>query len=146
MQAVYRCLWNKKKIIWMLLNEKDYNWFLKFTAHSTMKVISGWNTSHHFTNKFWFTVHIMHQLMFEEDCTKWSGMNLEGWNVSISSMQSCILTGSRTFDNCGFLVVQFTSVPWATGSSGGQDGRFSRDLLPVFSAWGPCEQLWNEQE
>ena len=32
-----------------------------------------------------------------------------------------------------------------TGSSGGLEGRFSRDSLPVFSAGGPCEQLWHGQ-
>ena len=28
---------------------------------------------------------------------------------------------------------------------GGHEGRFSRDPLPVFSAGGPCEQLWHGQ-
>ena len=27
----------------------------------------------------------------------------------------------------------------------GHEGRFSRDPLPVFSAGGPCEQLWHGQ-
>ena len=33
--------------------------------------------------------------------------------------------------------VQFSSVPWPTGSSGGQEGRFSRDPLPVFFCGRP---------
>ena len=28
---------------------------------------------------------------------------------------------------------------------GGHEGRFSRDHLTVFSAGGPCEQLWHGQ-
>ena len=39
----------------------------------------------------------------------------------------------------------FSSVPWPTGSTGGHDGRFSRDRLPVFSAGDPCEQFWYGQ-
>ena len=38
---------------------------------------------------------------------------------------------------------QFGSVPWPIGSSWGNEGRFNRDLLPVFSAGGPCEQFWH---
>ena len=41
---------------------------------------------------------------------------------------------------------QFSSVPRPIGSSGGREGRFSRDLLRVFfSAGGPCEQFWHGQ-
>ena len=39
----------------------------------------------------------------------------------------------------------FSSVPWPIGSSGGHEGWFSRDPLPVFSAEGPCEQFWHGQ-
>ena len=45
-----------------------------------------------------------------------------------------------------FSSVQFSSIPWPIGSSGGHDGRFSRDPPPVSSAGGPCEQLWHGQE
>ena len=38
-----------------------------------------------------------------------------------------------------------SSVPWPTGLCGGQDGRFSSDPLPVFSAGGPCEQFGHRQ-
>ena len=31
------------------------------------------------------------------------------------------------------------------GGGGGHEGRFTRDLLPVFSAGGPCEQFWHGQ-
>ena len=41
--------------------------------------------------------------------------------------------------------MQFTSVPWPIGSSGGQEGRFGRDPLPVFPAGGHCEQFWHGQ-
>ena len=44
-----------------------------------------------------------------------------------------------------FSSVQFCSVPWPIGSSGGHEGRLSRDPLPVFSAEGPCEQFWHGQ-
>ena len=43
------------------------------------------------------------------------------------------------------LAAQFSSVPWPIGSSGGNERRFSRDPLPVFSERGPCEQIWHEQ-
>ena len=42
--------------------------------------------------------------------------------------------------------IQLSSVPWPTGSSGGHEGRFSRDPFPAFSAECPCEQFWHEQE
>ena len=43
--------------------------------------------------------------------------------------------------------VQFSSVLWLIGSSGGwgHEGRFSRDHLLVFSAGGLCEQFWYGQ-
>ena len=42
--------------------------------------------------------------------------------------------------------VQFSSVPWPTGSSGEQKGRFSRDPLPVcYVEGGPCERFWQKQ-
>ena len=41
--------------------------------------------------------------------------------------------------------VQFSSVPWPNGSSGGHEGRFSGDLFAVFSAEGPCELFWHGQ-
>ena len=41
--------------------------------------------------------------------------------------------------------VQFSSVLWPIGSSGGHEGRFSRDPLPVLSAGGPYEQFLHEQ-
>ena len=41
------------------------------------------------------------------------------------------------------LHVQFSSVPWLSGSSGGHEGQFSRDRLPVFSSEGPGEQFWH---
>ena len=44
-----------------------------------------------------------------------------------------------------FSLVHFRSVPSPTGSSGRRDGRFSRDLLPVFFAGGPREQFWHGQ-
>ena len=44
-----------------------------------------------------------------------------------------------------FLFQQFISVPWSIGSSGGYEGWFSRDHLPVFSAGGPSDQFWNGQ-
>ena len=44
-----------------------------------------------------------------------------------------------------FSSVQFNSVPCQIWSSGGHEGRFSRDPLPVFSARGPCEKVWNGQ-
>ena len=31
------------------------------------------------------------------------------------------------------------------GGGGGHEGRFNRDLLPVLSAGGPCEQFWHGQ-
>ena len=39
---------------------------------------------------------------------------------------------------CSCLVL-FSSVSWPIGSSGGHEGRFSRNLLPVLSAGGHCE-------
>ena len=39
----------------------------------------------------------------------------------------------------------FSSVPRPIGSSGRLQGRFSRDRPPVFSAGGPCEQIWHGQ-
>ena len=50
-----------------------------------------------------------------------------------------------TVTSLGALSVLFGSVPQPTGSSGGNEGRFSRDLLPVFSAGGHCQQFWNEK-
>ena len=44
-----------------------------------------------------------------------------------------------------FRSVQFSSVPWPTGSSEGYEERFSIDLLPVFSRGGQCEQFWHRQ-
>ena len=41
--------------------------------------------------------------------------------------------------------IQLSSVPWPTGSSGGHEGRFSRDPRPVCSTWGPCEQFRHGQ-
>ena len=38
---------------------------------------------------------------------------------------------------------QFSLAPWQIGSSGGHEGHFSRDPLPVFSAGCPCEQFWH---
>ena len=32
------------------------------------------------------------------------------------------------------------------GGRGAHEERFFRDLLPVFSAGGPCEQFWHWQE
>ena len=40
---------------------------------------------------------------------------------------------------------QLISAPWPIGSSWGLEGRFSRDLLPVFSAGGHFEQFWHGQ-
>ena len=40
---------------------------------------------------------------------------------------------------------QCSSVPRPTGSSGGHEGWFSRDPLPVFFAGGPCGQFWHGQ-
>ena len=40
---------------------------------------------------------------------------------------------------------EFSSVLWLIGSSVGHEGRFSTDPLPVFSAGGPCEQIWHWQ-
>ena len=42
--------------------------------------------------------------------------------------------------------IMFSSVPSPIGSSGGYEGRFSRDPPPVFYAGGPCEQIWHGQE
>ena len=36
-------------------------------------------------------------------------------------------------------------VPRPIGSLGAQEGRFSRDPLPVFSVEGHCEWLWHGQ-
>ena len=41
--------------------------------------------------------------------------------------------------------VQFSSVPWPSGSSRRHERRFSRDPLPVLPAGGPCEQFWHGQ-
>ena len=42
-----------------------------------------------------------------------------------------------------------SSTEWVVeglGEGGGaREGRFGRDLLPVFSAGGPCEQFWHGQ-
>ena len=38
-----------------------------------------------------------------------------------------------------------SSVPWLIGSLGERKGQFSWGPLPVFSAGGPCEQLWHGQ-
>ena len=42
-------------------------------------------------------------------------------------------------------MVQSSSVPWWTGSSGGHEGWFSWGPLPVFSAGDPCERFWQGQ-
>ena len=41
--------------------------------------------------------------------------------------------------------VHFISVPWPIRSSGGHEGGFRRDPLPVFSAGSPCEQFLHGQ-
>ena len=62
-----------------------------------------------------------------------------------------ILTVITIFGNWRDLAitVQFSSVRFLDRSDrrggGGHEGRFSRDDLPVFSAEGPCEQLWHGQ-
>ena len=40
---------------------------------------------------------------------------------------------------------QFSSVLWPIMLSGGHEGQFSRDPLPVFSAGGPHQQFWHRQ-
>ena len=42
-------------------------------------------------------------------------------------------------------IVQFSSVPRPTGSSVGQEGRFTRNPLPVFFARDPREQFRHRQ-
>ena len=58
------------------------------------------------------------------------------------SMQLVDICSLRFFSPFFF---RFSSVPGPTGPSGGHEGRFSRDPLPVFSAGSPCEQLWHGQ-
>ena len=41
--------------------------------------------------------------------------------------------------------IQFSSVPWLSGSSEGHEVQFSRDPPPVFSAKGSCGQFWYGQ-
>ena len=41
--------------------------------------------------------------------------------------------------------LQFSSILGQIGSSGGHEGQFSTDPLPVFSAGGLCKQLWHGQ-
>ena len=43
------------------------------------------------------------------------------------------------------LLVQFSSVPWPGWSSGGHEGQFSRDALPIFSASSHCQRFWHGQ-
>ena len=59
-----------------------------------------------------------------------------------------LMTASQSFHITLQLFVQriwFSSVSWPTESSGGHEGWFSRDPLPVFPAVGPCEQFWHGQ-
>ena len=44
-----------------------------------------------------------------------------------------------------FNQASFSSVSWLISSSGGHEGWFSGELLPVISAGGPCEQFWHRQ-
>ena len=53
---------------------------------------------------------------------------------------------TRTFINLWSSIHGFSSIPWLLGSSGGHEGRFGRDPLPVFSAGDHCEQVWHGQE
>ena len=55
-----------------------------------------------------------------------------------------ILLGYAISEYCSLFRRNFWQF-WPIGSSGGHEGRFSRDLLPVFSAGGPCEQFWHGQ-
>ena len=43
------------------------------------------------------------------------------------------------------LLVCFISAPWPVRSSGGYEGQFSGDPVPVFSTGGRCEQFWHRQ-
>ena len=55
-----------------------------------------------------------------------------------------ILLGYAISEYCSLFRRNFWQF-WPIGSSGGHEGRFSRDLLPVFSAGGPFEQFWHGQ-
>ena len=45
-----------------------------------------------------------------------------------------------------FSSVQFSPLTdWVVGGGGGYEGRFSRDLLPVFYTGGSLEQFWHGQ-
>ena len=46
------------------------------------------------------------------------------------------------FSSVQFGSIQFIPLTDRIGSSGGREGRFSRNPLPVFSAGGPCGQFW----
>ena len=55
-----------------------------------------------------------------------------------------ILLGYAISKYCSLLRRNFWQF-WPIGSSGGHEGRFSRDLLPACSAGGPYEQFWHRQ-
>ena len=59
-------------------------------------------------------------------------MNLSACSVQFSSVQHSSVQFSPLTD-------------WVVGGGGGHEGRFSRYLLPDFSAGGPCEQFWHGQ-
>ena len=63
-------------------------------------------------------------------------------SVQFSSLTDRVVVSVQFLDRLG---CRFRSVPCPVGSSGGHEGRFSRDPLPVFSARGSCEQFWHGQ-
>ena len=65
-------------------------------------------------------------------------LKLLGWLAARNPAQLMDEHGSWTS-------VQFSSVPWPTWSSGGHEGRLSKDPIPVSSAGSHCEQFWREQ-
>ena len=74
------------------------------------------------------------------------GKNEHRWQFSEKEViQSSATNNLHAFLPGEGFSTQFISVPWLIGSSRGQEGPYSRDLLQAFSAGGPCEQFWHGQ-
>ena len=72
----------------------------------------------------------------------------QAWSSLETLVRTSLGIRINTWISFGSRTVQFSSAPWPNrrGGGWGHEGRFRRDPIPVFSAGGPCEQLWHGQE